>query len=322
MKKQYSILLIRSVIILFALVGITSCIKDDLDGCIDLRGSVHLVVSLDVDAQTLDLFPEDRYQIDSLHVYVFNDNMQYVTSVTAGAYTGSDYEFNLLLTAGNYQFVAWTNTGEYYKFNRTIEQCETRKYYMDELEYYLHYDSDKCIYENIPDLHHGTQSQEIVANQDNYVQVYISPNTYTINITAIGLPQSEDDYTFSITDNNSHYSFDNSIIDNKADYQHIRTCQMENYELNTSIKVLRLANERSPKLTLSNATAEQTLFNGNLITTICDAYKAQNKEADFNTTYTFDIVLYFGLQMEIEIIMVNGWKYIWQEEDNLGEDEF
>jgi len=307
MKKRYSIIQ-RAVVITAMAVGLFSCIDEGRENCIDPRGNVRLTVQLDADIASRN--NSNSYQIDSVHVYVFNQSNRYVTSTRGGVYTnGQPYEFFLNLDDGQYHFIVWTNPGDYYQASHSLNDCEYQKPLLQDLQYYLACPEDQCLREEIPDLLHGIyRDATIVLNRDNHFTISMIPDMYRINIKVKGLPDTEDTFDFSITDNNSHYSFENSIIADKSDFQHIRTCTTENGELNTSIKVLQLADNRSPKFQFRNTTLNEILFDKCLVETIQDAYKTAGQVVDFNTTHTFDIVLTYDTELGVSV-SVNGWNY-------------
>lgn len=305
MNKIYSITL-RTLLAALTILGAASCVRPDIDGCVDPRGNVRLTVSLDVDAATRS--GANRYEIENATVYVFDAYDNYVASCRGERYTGRPYEFYLNLSGGSYRFVVWTNEGAHYAANNPIEYCDENNPHISELEYAYDHSAHDCPSELIPGLLYGSTSKVIDATRDNIVEVLMYPDTYDINIKVKGLPETSDDFDFSITDNNSHYTFHNTIIDGKADFKHIRTCNQQSGELNTSIRTLRLSDERNPLFVFSNATLGQTLFSKCLVTTIIDAYRAAGKTVDFGNVFSYDIVLSYDTEMDVTV-SVNGWEY-------------
>lgn len=299
MKKIYSIAL-RSLLVALVLAGAMSCVRPEIDGCVDPRGNVRLTVNLDVDVATR--ANETPYRIENATVYVFDADNKYVASCEGGQYTGEPYEFFLNLAGGSYKFIVWTNQCDRYTTNFDENKP------LSELEFFYNHSGHDCATELIPDLLYGNTGQAIEENRDNHVDVRMRPNTYTINIKVKGLPSCADNFDFSITDNNSHYKFDNSIIADKASFTHTQTCNQQGGELNTSIKTLRLAKDRSPKFVFKNATMNEVLFDNCLVKTITDAYQAAKQTVDFDKTFTYNIVLTYDTNMDVTV-SVNGWDY-------------
>jgi len=301
-------------------IGSASCIKDDLSDCFGyMENNVRLTVRLDVDATARNAVSES-YRIDSTHVYVFDATGRFVTSAAGGVYDPTKaYEFFFTLEGGDYHFVVWSNPGEIYKTNHAFEQSEAQELTMDDLIYYMDVSVADCLTKDIiPDLLYGTQLQEIISNQNNLVTVDMIPDTYRVNIEVTGLPQIGDDFEFTITDNNSHYKFDNSIIPDMDDFTYMRVDNQsvsiddpDERQLNVSFKVLRLIDGRSPGFLFTNRTDGDILYHDNLIETIRRAYEQSGQTLDFDKTHTFDIKLTFNIDMGVSV-SVNGWEYTQQ----------
>lgn len=305
MKKYFSTTL-RFLFIVFTLALGVSCVRPEIDGCVDPRGNVRLNVNLDVDIATRAAgLP---YQIENATVYIFDADNKYIASCRGEAYTGEPYEFYLNLESGDYHFVVWTNQGDRYRTSKSLSDDLKNRTTLSELEFIYDHSTHDCQSELIPDLLYGSTSRTIDANRDNHVDVLMRPDTYTIRIKVKGLPACADDFDFSISDNNSHYAFDNTIIEGKEHFQHTRTCRQAGGELNTSIRTLRLSHDRSPLFAFSNATTGERLFENCLIKTICGAYEAAGQSVDFNKMFTYDIVLSYDVNMNLTV-SVNGWNY-------------
>lgn len=308
MQKIYFILF-RFVVVAAALAGLSSCIRDDLDGCADPRGNLRLTVKLDAGNAGRSGNAES-YRIDRADLYVFDGNNRFLKHARGGAYNeGEEYEFFLDLEAGKYHFVVWTNEGDVYKINRTLQDDDPDAPAFDELQLYMDHASSGCLLSGIPDLLHGIYTDAVVyTNRNNHFTVYLSPLTYNINIKVKGMPVSGDGFDFSITDNNSHYNFDHSIVPGRDDFQHTRTCSIADGELNTSFKVLTLQRDRTPQFVFRNTASGEILFDKCLIEMICDAYEKSGQQVDFSQTHTFDIVLSYDTDMGVTV-SVNGWDY-------------
>jgi len=294
-----------SAIVVVTMTGLMSCIKDSLDGCLyPSSGNTRLIVKLDNTANA------DQYQIDSTYVYVFDANGRFVTSATGGAYDPTKtYEFFFNLENGDYHFIVWANPGDVYNSGNTFEQCEEQGLTMSDLIYYMNVNGADVLTQTIPDLLYGAKEQDILEDQENIVTVYMIPQTYRINVKVLGLPITTDEFRFTITDNNSHYNFDNSIVPNIDDFTYIRDAyQQEDEELNVSFKVLRLEDDRSPDFLFMNSTEHEVLFHDNLVEVIRRAYRQSGQVLNFNRIHTFNIVLTFDIRMGMSVT-INGWQY-------------
>lgn len=311
-----------------------SCVAEDLGKCTDPRGNTRLTVRVttDIDATRAGL---GDYEIECAHVYVFDAQGLYVTSAEGIAVSpetpasdddqddGSDesgthtraeeddteYEFWLDLPGGDFDFVVWTNLGEHYRIHQTIEEMESDSLTMDDLELYLDH-GGQDLTDNIPHLLHGIDhGHTIIEEIDNQIEVEIRPLTYTVNLTALNLPSGNDDYAFTITDNNSHYTFEGKLVEGKDDFTHHRTGPAPRREFNASIRTLTLSADRSPRFTFSDASTGTVMHEADLIETITRAYRAASRSVDFNTTHIYDIVLSFDAANMEFTVSVNGWEH-------------
>jgi len=317
MKKKYYIIF-NTTLFAIAALCLTSCVKDDLSDCVDSRGNVRLTVKLDAKAMTVGL---EDYQIDSTHVYVFDDNNEFVTFAAGGVYDPTqEYElFFTLEQSGDYNFIVWTNPGQTYQTNYTVEQCYRHRFTPGQLQYYMSVPEDKLIAQDIDDMLYGATKQEIISHINNTVVVELNPNNYRVNVKVKGLPATDNDFEFTITDNNSHYNFENTITrENIGDFTYIRHASQQEdeesgeSELNVSFEMLRLLNEEedshTPRFALANATLNNPLYSDNLIAMIRRAYGQSGQALDFEKTHAFDIVLIFDTNMGVTV-SINGWEY-------------
>lgn len=304
----------RPLIAVIALTAFTSCIKENLEDCEDPQGNLRVTFKLDEIVK-----PETSlldYNVNNIHVYVFDSGNQFVKAVNGGTYTDEGYTIYMDLPGGNYHIVAWTNQGGIYKTNKTIEECEAEAVLKGELEYYLECNAGEALLDEIPDMLFGKMSQQVINGQENHVVVPMTPNTYRVNVTVKGLPETADRFDFTITDDNSHYTFDNAIVGGKQEHYHLRSCTQAHRELDVTFKTLRLGRDRNPLFVFKNAASDKELYNGCLVQTILNAYESSGQTVDFNVTHTFDIVLNYYEFVENNVaklgvtVTVNGWEYI------------
>lgn len=304
MKRIYNTALIP-IMFLMAAAIMASCVNEDTGDCPD--GRVRLIVTPDYSVTRSN--PADWYDIRCVHAYIFDADNKFVDCVRGGDFTGRDYVFDLELAAGTYHFIAWTNHGNIYKPNISMEECHLMYPASSELELAMKYTPGADITADIPDLHYGALPDAVVAEAaDNEFKVVMRPNTYRINFTIKGLPETTDDYDFTITDNNSDYKFDNSIVPDKDDFTYRRTSRFEGAEIKASHKVLRLEHGRTPRFVLSNATTPEVLHTNDLVQMIKNAYEHNGQSVDFDAVHTFDITLQFDTDMGA-VITVNNWSY-------------
>ena len=319
MKKYQYFIILKSVFVAVIIAGLSSCIKSDYDECVNPNGNVRLTLSLseDIASRSSSL---DRYQISSTNIYVFDAvTGDYVTSAVGGAYIPNNvYEVYFdLRKSGQYDFIVWTNLGEVYKTNVSITDLETTNPYVGNVELFMDYGSVNPG-TDIPDLLYGTPvdaqgnpvSVNIIGNRDNHVEVVLIPDVHDVNIKVTGMPSTTDNFEFSIVDRASSFEFsDNSTITGTEDIKYLRTCTQSSGELNTSLKVLRLEENRVSEFVFRNVTTGEILFSGNLINVIRNAYiNAGQPAPDFNVVYTFSIVFSYNTNLGMTVT-INGWEY-------------
>ncbi len=292
------------------LLSTLSCVKENLEDCTDPRGNVRVRASVttDIAGTRAEI---DGFEIDRAHLYVFDARGSYLTSAESDQVdeTGRGYDFWLTLPDGDFDFVVWTNIGELYRVNKSVEESTPGSHTMSDMELWLDH-GGQPLTDTIPHLLHGIiRSQTIVYDVENRVEIEITPKTYTVNLTALGLPEGSDLYAFTITDNNSHYTFQGELIENKPLFTHRRTDTAPRGEFRSSIRTLTLSADRDPRFGLVNTTTGTTLHDADLIYTITRAYRAASRAPDFENTYTYDIVLTFDTAKMEFTVSVNGWEH-------------
>lgn len=311
-KSNYILL-----ILCFAIgLGFSSCIKEGRgENC--LSHLVRVIVIADayiVRNSTPVTYPQS---IENSTLYVFDDNGKYVTSVNNGRYIpGRKYEFLLDIDVEkNYQLALWTNLGKDYFPNYSIEQCEKEKYNKELLELRFRYPENKEVSHDIDDLHFAfTNNAYVQRGVENIFKIPLIPYTNKINITVKGLPETSLNYLFAIEDDNSHYTFTHNFVNHSPEnrmFTYKRTAKFEKGEVSATLKTLRLANERSPRILFAslddNDAVLERLFSEDLITMIKESHP---KQIDYNTffdeTHVFDIVLQFNSNLEVGVT-INGW---------------
>ncbi|NDV56921.1 FimB/Mfa2 family fimbrial subunit [Bacteroides sp. 519] len=291
---------------------LNSCIRDD-SSCSALDDNVRLLVKLDIDVAITRF--TNPYGIDNVHLYIFDEEDNMIQTHSEEIHTDdASYEFSLNLSPGEYQFVIWTNLGDSYQVSHTLPEAQQENLKLADLYVYLNRgDEGGDVTTDIPNLYHGLlRGAKIEANKNHEFVIPITPNTYRLNFVTEGLPVTTDNYTFTVGDNNSHYNFENTLLANTDPFNYIRTAQFNaNNELATSMKVLRLAANRTPSFTFGNQTTGTTIYANNLIEMIVKAYQTNEQILDFEETFEFTIKLSFDVNLNATV-WVNDWMIISQ----------
>ncbi|MDL2230437.1 FimB/Mfa2 family fimbrial subunit [Alistipes sp. OttesenSCG-928-L06] len=305
MKRLYSV---STLFLLLAglMLSVASCVRPDLSEC--PRENVRITVKTLPEASRAAF---DRYDIQNVTIYVFDEQDRFVTAWQGGSYTPyHTYQAAFTLEPGNYHFVAWTNQGKTYTTNYSLDECHTDTPRKDEMRLYMACPENYCITDDIPDLHHGELSGQIVVeNTTHEYTIILIPNTYQLNFTVRGIPANTSRYSFSVRDNNSHYRFDRSILAGQPEFEHLRLRNFEDGNLTASMKVLQLNETRSPAFAFDDLTEHEYNYANCLVSMIKKAYTANEQSVDFSTTFDFDIVITFQANSDVNIA-VNGWSYV------------
>ncbi len=305
MSKLYLISLL--IITLAVSTALQSCIMENMDNCpTEEAHSVKLVVKTHDDDQQSRT--SGTRNIENIYIYVFDEQYRYQMVWVGGAYTyGESYEATISLDSGAYHFVVWSNQGDTY--GNTLSTYASGDH-ADQMIVSFNSPSNGIVDYDLPDLHHGMLADaQVIPNTENEFTITIKPNTYRLNFTVEGLTPDNNEYRFSVTDNNSHYTHENTIVEGMDEFTYLRTAPFINGELTTAMNVLQLTAERSPQFTLSDNPTGEPFYSDNLVEMIKNAYQAAGLIADFETIFDYDIVIRFGNSLLDVSVSVNGWGY-------------
>lgn len=283
-----------------------SCISPDRGDC-PPRQNVRIVVRTITEVTRT---AGGSNEIDNVTIYVFDQQERFVTAWQGDAYTyGQVYQAYLDIDPGTYRFVVWTNHGATYSASHTLAECGAETPYFQDLTLSMACPSGNRLESDIQSLHHGSlPGATVYAGMVNEFTIVLRPNTYKINYTVKGLPADGCDYSFSVRDNNSRYTFANATLQGSDHVEHLRTVCHTGGHLTASMKVLSLCDTRTPAFDFSNATTGQSLLSDDLVSMIKRAYASSGRSVDFNSTFEFDIVLTYEANVGVHV-SVNGWGY-------------
>ncbi len=286
------------------MLATTSCLKENVDDCLDNVSKVRIIVRTIAEETRA----ETVGRIDNVIIYIFDKEERYVGSWQGDTYTyGQRYVAELDMEPGTYHFVAWTNQGTVY--DKTIPTYG-KDDPAESLVVSLRYPHDGKITEDIDDLHHGMLTgAEVIEAADNEFTVILRPNTYKLNFTVEGIAPGDDQYTFTVQDNFLQFAFDNSVVElTENTVEYIRTTGFQDTNLGASMTVLKIMDGRTPHFNFSNTSTGEYLYGDDLVEMIKNAYAANGHQVDFDSEYEFDIKLSFRGMLGVTV-SVNGWKY-------------
>jgi hypothetical protein len=282
--------------------GLSSCYKEDMTGCVDPRGNVHISMYLTkgVERRGEDL---GDFDITGARVWAFDTENRLVSFALAEQTPDRRYEAWMTLPPGNYRFVAWTINGNVYKVVDTSGV-------MDEMALFLDHSYTDAITETIPDLLYGNAAGRIMAaGMNNEVDIVMSPDTYNINVTAKGLERGSDIWEVSIYKNGTYFMFDHNLFLDEGVFRHMRSGALKgDGRFDASMRIVAPGVDGDPRLVLRNATTGEVRYDRSMVETIADAYGANGQTVDFEHTYIYDIVLTFDALLGLTV-SVNGWEH-------------
>lgn len=299
-----------------------SCMREDLSDCpvpIAERVSYRLAFSyLPLSIEDGEGF--DPSELETLTIYVFNDKGAYVTSVTdySPQLTAENYGIDFSLLPGAYDFYAWGNVRDHYRFDSDVSGDLNTKY-SDVTLFFEGIENDTVSVEPHPLFFSSLCEREIIpynivpASAGTVVQtdtLHIIKNTYNLCFEVEGLNGDANSYRVVLTDDNGSYGFDNSFA-SSADLHYTSLFDVEDDIYYARLTCLRLERDRSPHFKLYDEVSGSMLYENNLIDLILKA-ETDERKIDFSRMYDFVIRLAFEIDPETGsmklTIHVNNWE--------------
>lgn len=302
---------------LLLVTGASSCLREDKSDCpvIEPEYNVRVVVELP-GTETKGYYD---FEVECIDLYVFNEgDGKYVAGYKQLYKADAETEFFFDLPAGDYRFIAWTNHCSSYELSHSREQCLAQGITYRDMILSLALSGDRTVLQDMPDLHFGHLTDARVENERNHeFTVRTIPYTNIINLTTEGLPEKPAGYTLCITDDNSHYTFDNNYVSyddaSQRTLQYQRTFSTNGQDkMKASMKVLRLTDpdiypdKTNPVLRITDNSVPNPVYEKDLIELIKKTYSQASQALDFDRETVFDIVIKFDANMEATV-SVNGW---------------
>ncbi len=297
--------------LIMCLLSVVSCIREDIGTCPQLQFKFSYE-----DTRALQ---DGELRVASIYVFDRNDRFVARQEIT-NPVIGEVYTADLKLGQGDYSFAVWVNGVDPYSIAPDSGEFEIMRPAKREADIHLNMPADRCVRSIIPTQLYGSLDfKSMPGKAGQLFTIPLVENTNIINLTVRGLDRTAHVYTYTITDNNGNYYFDNTFAP-CGEFQYTATARFDDSdELKSSLTVLRLAENRRPKLALRDLTAGNTLYpyrpgqTDDLIEMILNAY-AKGPRIDFDRTHVYDIILSFDTNMDVTV-SVNGWKLIFDEQE-------
>ncbi len=293
---------------IMCLLSVVSCIREDTSSCPQDMYRLQFKFSYE-DTRALH---DDELRVANIYVFDHNDRFV-VRQEIKYPIIGNVYTADFKLDAGHYSFAVWVNSVDPYSTSPDSGEFGIMHPKKREAEMHLDVPSDRCVRTIIPTQLYGSLDFESIPDKSGRpFTIPLVENTNIINLAVLGLARTTHVYTYAITDNNGNYYFDNSFAP-CGEFQYTATAHFDDYDaLRSSLTVLRLSEERRPKLSIRDLTAGNMVYpnrpgqTDDLIEMIMTAY-ANGPSIDFDRTHVYDIVISFDTNMDVTVC-VNGWK--------------
>ena len=193
----------------------TSCdnvIYDDMEPC---PQGVRLRFVYDYNMEFANSFHK---KVDCVTLYVYDEKGNYLQTITetTDVLADENYRMTLDFEPGHYRLVAYGGLAcEAHSFSVVNAPSRQASSYTD---LQVRMDEGK-LGTRLHDFYYGMQDVEIRASDTDYVEetLYMMKNTNNIRIVLQqlnGEPVYADDFTFSITDDNTLFAYDNMLVPN------------------------------------------------------------------------------------------------------------
>lgn len=322
-----------------AALALGSCVAEDLSDC---PPDVRVLVKTDNEmgiydtrtgSRTTRTPVEDWYSsIETVSVYVFDENDRFVTRWIGGAHTeGVDYEVpvdQMHLAEGIYTFVAWTNLGGDYNCNMEELSAEKKEMFLDEFLMKMAVPDSRVFGKDIGHCHYGMVENVYVSYNtptvDREYVIVVDPMIHKINVTVGGIDPAALDNTHAVKviDRNASHDFRNRCIEGGEEYQQVRTLAPGGFDgkraadgvKSASMHVMQVQDRTRTLLAIVDEDTGETLFEKDLVEVILTVCGEAGQAPDFfEYTLEFDIEVSFLAENRIGV-EINGWYYIFTNE--------
>lgn len=309
--------MLYAVLMIGCLLSITSCdslIYDDLSEC---PQGVNFSFYKQTPCESGPSYPA---AIKQVRVFAFDENNVLAEEFNANNISlSADY---LLETPfhkiGKFTFVAWGGQDlSTYDFSQFTKGSTTKQ----QMFLSMQRQGEEVSQHPLP-LYYGasTQPLEIIDRSDfgsvfDLVSFNMQELTNRVRFTLHGLSKT-DDYSVVITDDNSKYDFDGNFApDTRFDY--ITDVRRDGDMLKADFTLMKLAEGRDTKLTITNVTTGKVIYSVDLVDDII-MYRGDSGEPPYSLEcdHDFNIIIVFEPSPESEDtyilfnIKVNDWNVV------------
>ncbi|MDR0961336.1 MAG: FimB/Mfa2 family fimbrial subunit [Mediterranea sp.] len=298
MKQTLSILLL----LLWTLVA---CINEDLSEC-----SVAARISFSFSTQAELAANDTLYDV---RLYIVDNEGTIVRTLTYDYVEGNkEYALEVDIPPGVYHLVVWSSHAHPYEvnFSNPATRATAWEEKLKEKIFSLAVPSSQQVNQEIPRLFYGQlYNVSLSATADITLRIPMEEKTNTIHLTVTGLPtDAAQNYELSIADDNGAYHFTGELAPDD-DFSYVSTLvpiTAKADTLYTRLRVLHLADDRSPLVSLRNTVNGELMYpvhdshEPDLTELIKEAYKDVDAFA-FDRQHIFHLSIHFHADMSVSI---------------------
>jgi hypothetical protein len=268
--------------------------------------------------------------LDDVNLYVIDEQGDVVrTASFPHVEGGKQYAVDVDVPHGTYDIVVWSSQNNPFRVSLATPSAPVR-YGADEERlsrmhgsiFSLMVPPTRRVTELIPPLFYGRLLDVELGDLRNHtLPVDMEELTNTLHVNVIGL-QREMNTTFSISDNNGAYYFDQCPAPcDTFSYSTRLTADAEGRQSGT-LRVIRLGDERSPMIELRDDNSGELLYPTDdthipcLVTLIKQQHAASHpdEEFSFKKQHNYQLTFRFDTDMSVRVD-VNNWTTVTSEEE-------
>jgi hypothetical protein len=299
---------------------VTSCVKEDLSKCRPTKSATTL--KLTFVPRQMDVTPTAA-DLKLAVVYIFDSaGNLFQTWTKQSPLLNVPYDTGVMLGTDTYRLVAWINPDSPYNLSPAYTITQGSRSAMTDGRLTLNNAQGGDVTSSqLPMLLYGSTSQVLAPTTNASVEIPLTLDTYRVNVTLNGLPQDGSTYRLVISDTNGAYDFDNNFVETPR-FNYITSATVGNGggtdNLVLSLNMLRLADGRSPQISVVNTTTGKTVFPQDGSASVDLVNLIQQTGVDLSTTHTLNINVPAPTSDSPAAtvdVYINGWHVVLENQD-------
>ncbi|MCD8263437.1 MAG: FimB/Mfa2 family fimbrial subunit [Tannerellaceae bacterium] len=254
----------------------------------------------------------DPTEVDIMRLFVFDEEGLFLQElIDEVPVLTTDYHFTLSLEPGLYHFVAWGgyNENDYDLIPPPLQRAQI---HME--EEILRIERTDEVVDVIPHnlFYAGPYYNAQVVTGNEQFTLPLVQDTYTFHIAIDCYDQVGNSLEVCIDDDNGSYHFGNSFVTDSVHYIQSFDINSQN-SYTTTVRVMRLSDNRHPRLTFTDNTLGRTLMEVDLVALLQELNNAGLQRVNFDNLYDYNLnfSLCTGEDGDITILVdIDGWHVV------------